>query len=179
MFLSHCPVSILRWNTTNIWPFNLYDVQFRFYEIRFSFSSQEIRDWKYVAMVMDRLFLFIFSTACFTGTLSIFLYAPSLYDHRKPLVFDDSQVDNCSYGRWSLSLQWKFFNRVQSSLKRKSRDNKYHVPSTRNCIEACYCLLHCKAMNILHTSIYWDSTSIPSLHSCCDKTKLAQYTPCR
>ncbi|KAL5004073.1 hypothetical protein ScPMuIL_017529 [Solemya velum] len=59
----------------------------------------EIRDWKYVAMVMDRLFLFIFTTACFSGTLSIFLNAPSLYDHREPLVFDDSQVDNCSYGR--------------------------------------------------------------------------------
>ncbi|KAL5004966.1 hypothetical protein ScPMuIL_018422 [Solemya velum] len=59
----------------------------------------EIRDWKYVAMVMDRLFLFLFTTACISGTLSIFLYAPSLYDHRKPMVYDNTLVDNCSYGR--------------------------------------------------------------------------------
>lgn len=79
------------------WHFN----RTTFKLINYFCYPQEIRDWKYVAMVMDRLFLFIFTTACFSGTLSIFLNAPSLYDHREPLVFDDSQVDNCSYGRWS------------------------------------------------------------------------------
>ncbi|XP_056020892.1 acetylcholine receptor subunit alpha-like 1 isoform X2 [Ostrea edulis] len=58
-------------------------------------DNMEERDWKYVAMVMDRLFLYIFTTACICGTLSIFLYAPSLYDPREPLKTDE--VTNCTY----------------------------------------------------------------------------------
>ena len=42
-------------------------------------------DWKYVAMVIDRLFLWIFTTACVVGTFGIILQAPTLYDDRKPL----------------------------------------------------------------------------------------------
>lgn len=37
-------------------------------------------------MVLDRLFLWIFSLAVFVGTAGIILQAPSLYDERKPLV---------------------------------------------------------------------------------------------
>ena len=50
---------------------------------------QEEREWKYVAMVMDRLFLFIFFTACVSGTMGIFLNAPSLYDPREALSRED------------------------------------------------------------------------------------------
>ncbi|CAJ0596268.1 unnamed protein product [Cylicocyclus nassatus] len=42
-------------------------------------------DWKYVAAVLDRLFLFIFAIACLTGTLYLLLQAPTLYDYRKPI----------------------------------------------------------------------------------------------
>ncbi|KAK6731395.1 hypothetical protein RB195_007706 [Necator americanus] len=42
-------------------------------------------DWNYVAMVVDRMFLFIFSAACLIGTLVILLQAPTLYDYRKPI----------------------------------------------------------------------------------------------
>ncbi|CAF1068539.1 unnamed protein product [Rotaria sordida] len=42
-------------------------------------------EWKYVALVIDRLFLYIFTTACFAGTCGIILQAPSIYDYRKPI----------------------------------------------------------------------------------------------
>ncbi|XP_074650170.1 acetylcholine receptor subunit alpha-like isoform X2 [Tubulanus polymorphus] len=48
-------------------------------------ESQIREDWKYVATVMDRLFLWIFTTACLVGTLGIILQAPTLYDKRVPI----------------------------------------------------------------------------------------------
>ncbi|XP_045216595.2 acetylcholine receptor subunit alpha-like 1 [Mercenaria mercenaria] len=56
-------------------------------------EKSEERDWNYVAMVMDRLFLFIFTTACVCGTMGIFLNAPSLYDPSKAMTRHDF---NCS-----------------------------------------------------------------------------------
>lgn len=47
--------------------------------------SQVIEDWKYVAMVLDRLFLWIFTVAVLVGTAGIILQAPTLYDDRQPL----------------------------------------------------------------------------------------------
>ena len=46
---------------------------------------KEINDWKYAAMVCDRMLLWIFTTACLFGTFGILLQAPSIYDKRKPL----------------------------------------------------------------------------------------------
>ncbi|KAI1722436.1 neurotransmitter-gated ion-channel ligand binding domain-containing protein [Ditylenchus destructor] len=42
-------------------------------------------DWKYVAMVLDRLFLIIFALVCFFGTAWILLQAPTFYDGRQPI----------------------------------------------------------------------------------------------
>lgn len=56
----------------------------------------EERDWKYICMVIDRFFLYIFTTACFGGTLSIFLYAPSLYDPRVHMSLVDPN-STCQY----------------------------------------------------------------------------------
>lgn len=42
-------------------------------------------DWKYVAMVLDRLFLWIFTLAVLAGTAGIILQAPTLYDDRMPI----------------------------------------------------------------------------------------------
>lgn len=49
-------------------------------------------DWKYVAMVLDRLFLWLFTIACVVGTAGIFLQAPSLYDQTDPIDVKFSQV---------------------------------------------------------------------------------------
>ncbi|XP_042906854.1 acetylcholine receptor subunit alpha-like 1 [Parasteatoda tepidariorum] len=49
-------------------------------------SYSEIEgDWQYVAMVLDRLFLWIFSIACIVGTGCIILRAPALYDDKMPI----------------------------------------------------------------------------------------------
>ncbi|PRD34636.1 UNVERIFIED_CONTAM: nAChRalpha1 [Trichonephila clavipes] len=42
-------------------------------------------DWQFVAMVLDRLFLWIFSFACIVGSACIILRAPSLYDDKQPI----------------------------------------------------------------------------------------------
>lgn len=57
---------------------------------------QEELDWKYIAMVVDRLFLYLFSAACLCGTFTIFLYAPSLYDPRNALTMNDV-TEECVY----------------------------------------------------------------------------------
>ena len=49
-------------------------------------------DWKYVAMVLDRLFLWIFTLAVVVGTAGIILQAPSLYDDRIALDQKFSQI---------------------------------------------------------------------------------------
>jgi nicotinic acetylcholine receptor len=48
-------------------------------------NKKEIDDWKYAAMVIDRLLLWIFSLAFFIGTFGILLKAPSIYDERQAL----------------------------------------------------------------------------------------------
>ncbi|CAG7817481.1 unnamed protein product [Allacma fusca] len=49
-------------------------------------------DWKYVAMVLDRLFLWIFSLAVLAGTAGIILQAPTLYDDRVPIDVRLSEI---------------------------------------------------------------------------------------
>ena len=51
-------------------------------------SFQIKQDWQFVAMVLDRLFLWIFSVACLVGTFAIIIQAPTLYDMRKPINAD-------------------------------------------------------------------------------------------
>ncbi|XP_078044287.1 nicotinic acetylcholine receptor alpha1 isoform X3 [Augochlora pura] len=55
------------------------------------FESVE-EDWKYVAMVLDRIFLWIFTVACVVGTVLIILQAPSLYDTTKPIDIKYSKI---------------------------------------------------------------------------------------
>ena len=53
---------------------------------------QAKEDWKYVAMVLDRLFLWIFTMAVVVGTAGIILQAPSLYDDRIPIDKELSDI---------------------------------------------------------------------------------------
>ena len=46
---------------------------------------QVIEDWKFIAMVLDRLFLWLFTIAVLGGTGWIILRAASLYDMREPI----------------------------------------------------------------------------------------------
>nr|CAD7409041.1 unnamed protein product [Timema cristinae] len=57
-----------------------------------SFSFHVKEDWKYVAMVLDRLFLWIFTLAVLVGTAGIILQAPTLYDDRIPIDVKLSEI---------------------------------------------------------------------------------------
>ena len=50
-------------------------------------------DWKYVAMVMDRLFLWIFTVAVLVGSAGIILQAPALYDTRAAIDVELSEIE--------------------------------------------------------------------------------------
>ncbi|KAL1117524.1 hypothetical protein AAG570_003840, partial [Ranatra chinensis] len=52
----------------------------------------EDQDWGFVAMVLDRLFLWIFTIASIVGTFAILCEAPSLYDDTKPIDKELSSV---------------------------------------------------------------------------------------
>lgn len=50
------------------------------------------QDWKYVAMVLDRLFLWVFVITSLAGTLGIIFQAPALYDTTVPIDEQISKV---------------------------------------------------------------------------------------
>ena len=75
--------------------FNNSVINFHFRSKRQQFNSfhfQAKEDWKYVAMVLDRLFLWIFTMAVVVGTAGIILQAPSLYDDRIPIDKELSDI---------------------------------------------------------------------------------------
>uniref|UniRef100_A0A183BKR8 Neur_chan_LBD domain-containing protein n=1 Tax=Globodera pallida TaxID=36090 RepID=A0A183BKR8_GLOPA len=47
-------------------------------------DTKQDQEWKFVAMVFDRLFLIVFSFACLFGTCWILIQAPTFYDTRQP-----------------------------------------------------------------------------------------------
>ncbi|KAF5300595.1 hypothetical protein FQR65_LT09127 [Abscondita terminalis] len=57
-------------------------------------STRVKEDWKYVAMVLDRLFLWIFTLAVLVGTAGIILQAPTLYDDRLPIDVKLSEIES-------------------------------------------------------------------------------------
>ena len=83
------PLYFLNYFKADHYPADLKTLLFHHHPSLHSITSVLIlqikEDWKYVAMVIDRLFLWIFTTACVVGTFGIILQAPTLYDDRKPL----------------------------------------------------------------------------------------------
>ena len=57
----------------------IFNNEFTFFNIK---AKQE---WKYTALVIDRLLLFVFTTSCIVGTIAIILQAPSFYDQTVPI----------------------------------------------------------------------------------------------
>ncbi|XP_037874245.1 nicotinic acetylcholine receptor subunit alpha 8 isoform X1 [Bombyx mori] len=54
-------------------------------------DNEVIEDWKFMSMVLDRFFLWLFTIACFVGTFGIIFQSPSLYDTRVPV---DQQISS-------------------------------------------------------------------------------------
>ncbi|XP_034935098.1 acetylcholine receptor subunit alpha-like 2 [Chelonus insularis] len=54
--------------------------------------NAEDQDWGFVAMVLDRLFLWIFTIASIVGTFAILCEAPALYDDTKPIDMQLSAI---------------------------------------------------------------------------------------
>ncbi|XP_058982838.1 acetylcholine receptor subunit alpha-like isoform X3 [Musca domestica] len=81
---TNCPPSVHR---------SCFCVQFISEHTRMQEDSTKVKeDWKYVAMVLDRLFLWIFTLAVLAGTAGIILQAPTLYDDRIPII-EQKDVD--------------------------------------------------------------------------------------
>lgn len=55
-------------------------------------TNEIVQDWKYMAMVLDRLFLWIFTLACVLGAVVIIFQAPSLYDTRESIDTQFSSI---------------------------------------------------------------------------------------
>ena len=54
---------------------------------------QTKEDWKYVALVIDRCFLWIYAVVCLVGTVGIICQAPMLYDTREPLHIEQDLIE--------------------------------------------------------------------------------------
>ncbi|XP_043211956.1 acetylcholine receptor subunit beta-like 2 [Amphibalanus amphitrite] len=55
-------------------------------------TNEIAQDWKYMAMVLDRLFLWLFMVACVLGAVAIIFQAPSLYDKRESIDTQFSSI---------------------------------------------------------------------------------------
>merc|ERR1719499_3024700 len=71
-------------------------------------SNKVKEDWKYVAMVLDSLFLWIFTVAVLVGSAGIILQAPALYDTRAAIDIKYSEIEAATAK--PLSEQHKTFN---------------------------------------------------------------------
>lgn len=55
-------------------------------------DNEVVQEWKFVSMVLDRFFLWVFTLSCVGGTLGIILQSPSLYDTRLSMYQTLSEI---------------------------------------------------------------------------------------
>ncbi|KAL4228145.1 Kinesin-related protein 11 [Mactra antiquata] len=58
-------------------------------------ETSVVEDWKFAAMVLDRLFFWVFTLASFIGTFGILLQAPTIYDDTSPITSDTAAHGLC------------------------------------------------------------------------------------
>ncbi len=92
----------------------------RYQKWRQNKNLQVIEDWKFVAMVLDRLFLWLFTGACVLGTGGIILRAPLLYDMREPIDAKISEIPKFGFWKNGASSAIFFLN---DSAKRAPAQN--------------------------------------------------------
>lgn len=63
-------LALLEWKMNNF-----------FYTFFFFSFFQVLDDWKYIAMVLDRLLLYIFLAVTFGGTVGILMNAPHIFEY--------------------------------------------------------------------------------------------------
>lgn len=80
-----------------LFAIDTYIIRSVYLSMFFVISLQEDQDWGFVAMVLDRLFLWMFSIASIAGTFTILCEAPALYDDTKPIDTEYSSVAQQQY----------------------------------------------------------------------------------
>lgn len=65
------------------------------FRVSFLFFPQDVEDWKFVAMVLDRLFFWVFTSASVIGTFGILLQAPTIYDNRTAITAETAPNNMC------------------------------------------------------------------------------------
>lgn len=115
---AHCPTELHR---------SCFCVRFIAEHTRMLEDSVKVKeDWKYVAMVLDRLFLWIFTLAVLVGTAGIILQAPTLYDDRTPIDKKFSElVGSSTVVRWEYSQQEKNFDSFHQFIFTSARELSY------------------------------------------------------
>jgi len=58
-------------------------------------TFQDVEDWKFVAMVFDRFFFVVFTSASIIGTFGILLQAPTIYDDRIAITSETAPDNLC------------------------------------------------------------------------------------
>lgn len=80
------------YDAVRIFPGSLFD------KVVMKVVLQEDKDWGFIAMVLDRLFLWMFTVTTVVGSVVILITAPALYDTTSDMAIKYSLVAQQLYG---------------------------------------------------------------------------------